>query len=64
MKRLFNWFVGCRCNNLSRPFTITRPGQAPEMYVVCLECGQKFAYDWDSMSVGSRVTNLVDNCLP
>ena len=24
-------------------------------YVVCLECGKEFAYDWKSMSVGEAV---------
>lgn len=25
-------------------------------YVVCLDCGREFAYDWNAMRVGSPVT--------
>lgn len=64
MRKFFNFFMGCKCRNLSRPFTITRPGQAPVTYEVCLDCGQEYAYDLDTMRVGSRVEIMLDNCLP
>lgn len=28
-------------------------------YVVCLDCGQEFSYDWSRMRVGQPVTSLV-----
>lgn len=28
-------------------------------YVVCLDCGQEFAYDWSQMRVGQPVTSRV-----
>jgi hypothetical protein len=36
----------------------TADGQSeppPEMYVVCLDCGKQFAYDWENMRVGKAV---------
>ena len=27
----------------------------PETYVVCLECGKQFAYDWENMRLGEAV---------
>ena len=27
----------------------------PETYVVCLECGKQFAYDWENMRIGRAV---------
>ena len=28
--------------------------------MVCLECGQQFAYDWEAMRIGKRIENVVD----
>jgi hypothetical protein len=28
---------------------------APEMYVVCLDCGKQFSYDWENMRIGKAV---------
>lgn len=48
---------GCSHKNYSFPMT-TRPGQrrsgaalATGTYVVCLDCGKEFAYDWKQMKV-------------
>jgi hypothetical protein len=27
----------------------------PEMYVVCLDCGKQFSYDWENMRIGKTV---------
>ena len=27
----------------------------PEMYVVCLDCGKQFSYDWENMRIGKAV---------
>jgi len=29
------------------------------MYVVCLDCGKEFDYDWNEMRVGEAVTSPV-----
>lgn len=56
--------VSCRHTKLSHPFAAAVAGrnQANDWdsvaesgghYVVCLECGQKFQYDWTNMRVVS-----------
>ena len=35
---------------------VSRPGvPAGKPYVVCLDCGGQFAYDWKEMRVGERI---------
>jgi len=54
--------IVCAHRNLSKPFTagfddgrnadwmpVGRSG--PSHYVVCLDCGKKFSYDWRNMRV-------------
>jgi predicted transcriptional regulator len=48
-------FFGCSHKHYSFPIT-TRPGQRRSeaasvtgTYVVCLDCGKEFAYDWQEM---------------
>lgn len=43
-------FLSCRHRRFTRP--ITSDGQT---YVVCLECGKQFAYDWEAMHIGKRI---------
>ena len=55
--------IRCSHKRLSQPFassaTVRRaansdwdvPAPATQHYVVCLECGQKFQYDWANMRV-------------
>jgi len=52
---------GCWHNNYSFPIS-TRSGQrrseaahATGTYVVCLDCGKEFPYDWKQMKVVSRL---------
>ena len=56
--------VSCRHNKLSHPFaaSIIARGNTADWdgvtesgghYVVCLECGKKFPYDWANMRVVS-----------
>lgn len=54
---LLDVFFGCWHKNYSFPITV-KPGQRRSgaasvtgTYVVCLECGKEFAYDWRSMKV-------------
>ncbi len=57
---LLAWIVNllfrCKHDNLSRPITpVTLPEQGAATYVVCLDCGRRFAYDWKEMRVGHPV---------
>ena len=47
----------CRHRNLTRPFTLAgRPGMgAKKTYVVCLDCGTQFSYDWERMRVAKPI---------
>ena len=53
---LVNLFFGCWHKNYSFPRTTKgarRSGAAAQTgtYVVCLDCGKEFAYDWQEMKV-------------
>ena len=55
--------VACAHRKLSKPFTAGYDesagrdadwmpvGSGPSHYVVCLDCGKKFGYDWSNMRV-------------
>ncbi len=52
-----NLLFRCSHQRLTRPITpMSRPG-APggETYVVCLDCGKQFTYDWKQMRIGKPV---------
>jgi RNA polymerase subunit RPABC4/transcription elongation factor Spt4 len=48
---------GCRHSRYSFPVTVRRAARRPQAaaltgtYVVCLDCGKEFAYDWQEMKV-------------
>ena len=55
--KIFDALFGCWHQNLSFPQT-SKPGQRRSeaatqtgTYVVCLDCGTEFAYDWKNMRV-------------
>ena len=58
---LWQFFFGCHHDNYSFPMSnkATRQrsaaGGETGTYVVCLDCGQEFAYDWSKMKVISRL---------
>jgi hypothetical protein len=59
MASLFDAVFGCWHKNCSFPMTM-RPGRSrcaaasvSGMYVVCLDCGREFPYDWATMKVVS-----------
>ena len=70
--KLMNMFFGCWHSHYSFPITVkgeakrNRPAASlTGTYVVCLDCGKEFAYDWQQMKVldesigrGRRVTSL------
>jgi hypothetical protein len=56
--RLGKLLRGCSHRRTSRPITLrtgsaarTPNGALSEMYMVCLECGRQFAYDWNAMRI-------------
>lgn len=59
IRAFFNRLFGCPHRRISRP--ITPPGKpgSPRAgtYVVCLDCGQQFAYDLKQMRMGERLRN-------
>jgi hypothetical protein len=52
MLRFVTSLFGCRHTHCTFPMTATSPGQPSTTYVVCLECGKEFSYDWQQMKVG------------
>jgi hypothetical protein len=55
--RLFDAVFGCSHKRCSFPITVRgkqRRSEAASVtgtYVVCLDCGQEFAYDWNKMKL-------------
>ncbi len=47
----------CSHRQISRPFTPSRKLNTPkrDTYVVCLDCGTRFAYDWEKMRKGKQI---------
>jgi hypothetical protein len=55
--------IKCRHNKTSQPFAAAAPGPVSRNddwdsvsevrghYIVCLDCGKKFRYDWNNMRV-------------
>ena len=53
MDSLLNLLFRCSHRRLTRPVApITKAGQPhSQSYVVCLDCGKKFSYDWTHMRI-------------
>ncbi len=57
----FDMLFGCWHKNYSFPITakdrrhMPSAAQATGTYVVCLDCGKEFAYDWQTMKVVNAV---------
>jgi len=55
--KLFDMFFGCSHKRCSFPITVRgkqRRSAAASLtgtYVVCLDCGHEFAYDWNEMKI-------------
>jgi hypothetical protein len=62
VEKILQFFsLACRHNKTTQPFTASESAPAtkgsdwdpvrtaPSHYVVCLDCGRKFAYDWSNM---------------
>lgn len=56
MIRFIEWLFGCAHHRISFPFTPARKSgivnSAKSTYVVCLDCGKEFGYDWPTMKIG------------
>lgn len=66
--KILQWLsIRCAHRKLSQPFTALNPtparavnaewdgpAAAPRHYVVCLDCGRKFDYDWTNMRMARR----------
>ena len=53
---------GCSHKNLSFPITVRGARRRPQAavtrtYVVCLDCGHEFPYDWEEMRVVRKDTS-------
>jgi hypothetical protein len=53
MFRFVSSLFGCAHTRCTFPRTITKSGHASTTYVVCLDCGKEFPYDWEKMKVVS-----------
>lgn len=65
ISNLIDSLFGCSHKRITFPITI-RPGQKRSKtngptgtYVVCLDCGGEFEYDWKEMKVLGRRENVV-----
>lgn len=56
---LFDLIFGCSHKHCSFPFTVrgkrrrTPAASVTGTYVVCLDCGHEFPYDWNQMTIVS-----------
>jgi hypothetical protein len=59
-RSMFNLLTGCSHQRTTFPLTPTRRNATPGAtrsgtYVVCLDCGREFAYNWKEMRLGQPV---------
>ena len=56
---LINLVFRCPHRRLTRPVTpVSRRGEpSGDTYVVCLDCGKQFSYDWEKMRIGKPVAS-------
>ena len=48
-RSLLDSWLGCSHRNTSFPFTLKK-----RTYIVCLDCGREFSYDWRNMRLVSE----------
>ena len=60
MNTLLNVFFGCSHRRTTFPITPARKAgktnSRTNTYVVCLDCGREFDYNWKEMRIGQPVT--------
>ena len=62
MFKFVSSLFGCAHGHCTFPRTATKPGQSSTTYVVCLDCGKEFPYDWQQMKMvasGEKVRQAV-----
>jgi hypothetical protein len=70
LQSLLNSLFGCSHQRTTFPLTPGRKnGYAVSAsrngtYVVCLDCGKEFAYNWDKMRVGVTLPSNTDRLAP
>ena len=56
MGSLMDILFRCGHRHLSRPMTpVAESGLSSQTYVVCLDCGKRFVYDWKAMRIGPKL---------
>lgn len=57
--RIFRLLFHCSHKRITLPITPAgKPGTPPaQPYVVCLDCGGQFAYDWNEMRMGKKINS-------
>src|SRR5205085_7012082 len=62
---LLNLLFRCGHRRLTRPVSaVAKPGTHGETYVVCLDCGKQFAYDFTRMKIGKPLTTPRNTAAP
>ncbi len=51
MFRFVDALFGCAHRHWTFPITAKKPGTISTTYVVCLDCGKEFPYDWKEMKI-------------
>jgi hypothetical protein len=57
MFRIVDALFGCAHRHCTFPRTARQPGSDSTTYVVCLDCGKEFPYDWQEMKIVTPVKN-------
>lgn len=62
ISEIFGNLFGCAHRRLTRPITPVNKAGVPsgDTYVVCLDCGKQYAYDWDHMRIGKAINRSAD----
>jgi len=65
LQSLLNSLFGCSHQRTTFPQTPARKtANHNGTYVVCLDCGKEFAYNWDEMRVGVTLPNNTGRLAP
>jgi hypothetical protein len=63
IKSLLKMILGCAHTRTTFPLTPLRNSKTPERgrfgtYVVCLDCGKEFDYNWKEMRLGTQARQV------
>ena len=63
---VLNLLFRCPHKRITRPITPVSKAGVPQgdTYVVCLDCGKRFHYDWEQMRMGALFEDTIDTRLP